>query len=167
MPTQVQRYRRGECNAEGKLQFCYERFFDSVYVAQVFSHREPDPAVWHLEISDELKILNHQWISGFGWNCFGGLKIITIYWNFYVQLVLLWWCVLTLLVSMLYTQCGITTMLKWIVHPKLKNLSFITPPLISFQIRKIFVHKLRYFWWNPSAFWPCIDSNVTDKDPER
>ncbi len=22
-------------------------------------------------------------------------------------------------------------------------------------------HKLRYFWWNPRAFWPCIDSNVT------
>ncbi len=70
---------RWECNAEGKLQFCYERFFDSACVAQVFSRREPDPAVWHLEISDELKILNHQWISSFGWNSFGGLKIITIY----------------------------------------------------------------------------------------
>ncbi len=21
--------------------------------------------------------------------------------------------------------------------------------------------KLRYFWWNPRAFWPCIDSNAT------
>ncbi len=24
-------------------------------------------------------------------------------------------------------------------------------------------HKLRYFWWNPRAFWSCIDSNATDK----
>ncbi len=23
-------------------------------------------------------------------------------------------------------------------------------------------HKLRYFWWNIRAFWPCIDSNTTD-----
>lgn len=70
---------RGECNAEGKLQFCHERFFDYACFAQAFSHREPDPAVWHLEISDALKILDHQWISSFGWNCFGGLKMITIY----------------------------------------------------------------------------------------
>ncbi len=30
-----------------------------------------------------------------------------------------------------------------------------------FQTRKTFVHlqhKLRYYWWNPRAFWPCIDS---------
>ncbi len=23
-------------------------------------------------------------------------------------------------------------------------------------------HKLRYFWWNPRAFWPCIDRNSTE-----
>ncbi len=22
-------------------------------------------------------------------------------------------------------------------------------------------HQEIYFWWNPRAFWPCIDSNVT------
>ncbi len=22
----------------------------------------------------------------------------------------------------------------------------------------IYQHKLRYYWWNPRAFWPCIDS---------
>ncbi len=35
---------------------------------------------------------------------------------------------------------------------------------MSFQTRKTFVylseHKLRYFWWNLRAFWPCIDSNA-------
>ncbi len=23
-------------------------------------------------------------------------------------------------------------------------------------------HKLRYFWWNMRAFWPCIDWNATE-----
>ncbi len=29
--------------------------------------------------------------------------------------------------------------------------------IIGTQIR-----KLIYFWWNPRAFWPCIDINTTD-----
>ncbi len=33
---------------------------------------------------------------------------------------------------------------------------------MSIQTPKTFVHlwehKLRYFWWNPRAFWPFIDS---------
>ncbi len=35
-----------------------------------------------------------------------------------------------------------------------------------FQTQKTFhsssKHKLRYFWLNPRAFWPSIDSNATD-----
>ncbi len=37
--------------------------------------------------------------------------------------------------------------------------------LMFFPTPKTFVHlqnTLRYFWWNPSAFHPCIDSNTTD-----
>ncbi len=37
---------------------------------------------------------------------------------------------------------------------------------MSFQTSKTFVHFQNttiYFWWNPRAFWPCIDSNATDK----
>ncbi len=26
----------------------------------------------------------------------------------------------------------------------------------------IFIHKWRYFCWNPKAFWHCIDSNTTE-----
>ncbi len=35
---------------------------------------------------------------------------------------------------------------------------------MSFQTCKTLSseHKLRYFWWNLRAFWPCIDSNATD-----
>ncbi len=29
---------------------------------------------------------------------------------------------------------------------------------MSFQTRKTSEHKLRYFWWNPRALWPSIDS---------
>ncbi len=29
------------------------------------------------------------------------------------------------------------------------------------DLRSSSEHKLRYFWWNPRAFWPSIDS----KDP--
>ncbi len=41
---------------------------------------------------------------------------------------------------------------------------------MSFQTRKTFIrsseHKLRYFWWNPRAFWPSIDNNVTETFPD-
>ncbi len=26
----------------------------------------------------------------------------------------------------------------------------------------IFETQIKIFWWNPRAFWPCIDSNATD-----
>ncbi len=34
---------------------------------------------------------------------------------------------------------------------------FITHPFMSF-----INHKIKVFWWNPRAFWPCIDGNATD-----
>ncbi len=32
---------------------------------------------------------------------------------------------------------------------------------MSFQTCKFHLHILRYFWWNPRAFWPSIDSKGT------
>ncbi len=59
--------------------------------------------------------------------------------------------------------------LKGIVQLK-KNqiLSYITHILLTHVIPnpqealcKLKKYKLRYFLWNPRAFWPCIDSNAT------
>ncbi len=54
---------------------------------------------------------------------------------------------------------------KGIVYPKMKMLSLITHHLVvsnQYDLRSSSEHKLRYFWWNPRAFWPCIDSNATE-----
>ncbi len=48
---------------------------------------------------------------------------------------------------------------KGIVHPKMKVV--ITHPHVVPNLRSSNKHKLRFFWWNPKAFWPCIDRNVT------
>ncbi len=51
-----------------------------------------------------------------------------------------------------------------LIHPKIKILSLITHPHVvpkPVNLRSSLDHKLRYFWWNPRAFWPCIDSNAT------
>ncbi len=39
-----------------------------------------------------------------------------------------------------------------------------SPSCRSKPVRPLLIleHKLRYFWWNPRAFWPCIDSNATE-----
>ncbi len=53
---------------------------------------------------------------------------------------------------------------KGIFHPKMKILSVITHPHVVPNLQDLHSsseHKLRYFWWNPRAFWPCIDSNTT------
>ncbi len=53
---------------------------------------------------------------------------------------------------------------KGLVHQKMKILSLITHPHVvsnPWDIRSSSEHKLRYFWWNPRALWPSIDS----KDP--
>ncbi len=56
--------------------------------------------------------------------------------------------------------------LKGIVQQK-KNqiLSYITRthiiPNPQEALCKSKKYKLRYFLWNPRAFWPCIDSNAT------
>ncbi len=54
---------------------------------------------------------------------------------------------------------------KVIVHPKMKILSLITH-LHVFPNPEDFCssleHKLGYVWWNPRAFWPCIDSNTAE-----
>ncbi len=34
--------------------------------------------------------------------------------------------------------------------------------LFQIHLRSSSEHKIRYFWWNTRAFWPCIDSNTTD-----
>ncbi len=49
--------------------------------------------------------------------------------------------------------------LKGIVHPKMKIMSLITRPHV--KPVKHSEHKLRYFWRNPRAFLPCIDSSST------
>ncbi len=52
-----------------------------------------------------------------------------------------------------------------LIHPKIKILSLITHPHVvpkPVNLRSSLDHKLRYFWWNPRAFWPSIDSNATD-----
>ncbi len=57
---------------------------------------------------------------------------------------------------------------KGIVHPKMKILSIITHSHVipnPKDLRSSSEHKLRYFWWNPRAFWPCIDSNATEMFP--
>ncbi len=55
-------------------------------------------------------------------------------------------------------------MLKGLVHQKKEN-SVInySPSCRSKPIRPLFIfrHKLKYLWWNPKAFWPSIDSNIT------
>ncbi len=55
--------------------------------------------------------------------------------------------------------------LKGIAPPKMKILSLITHfhaiPNLQ-DLHSSLEHKLRYFWWNLRAFWPCIDSNATD-----
>ncbi len=56
------------------------------------------------------------------------------------------------------------TVVKEIVHSKMKILSLITPPLCRFKpVRPSFIFgtQIKIFWWNPLAFWPCIDSNTT------
>ncbi len=53
---------------------------------------------------------------------------------------------------------------KGIVNPKILILSLITHRHVvpnQLDLRSFSKHKLRYFWWNPRAFWPCIDSNAT------
>ncbi len=57
----------------------------------------------------------------------------------------------------------ITHKFKGTVHPKMKILSLIAHPHVVPNPRKTFIHlhKLRYFWWNPRAFWPSIDSKGT------
>ncbi len=55
--------------------------------------------------------------------------------------------------------------LKGIVHKK-EILSLISHPHVVPNLQDLCLsseHKLRYFWWNPRAFWPCIDSNATDR----
>ncbi len=43
-----------------------------------------------------------------------------------------------------------------------KILSLITHDVPNpYDLHASSEHKLRYFWWNPKAFWPCIDSNRT------
>ncbi len=54
--------------------------------------------------------------------------------------------------------------LKGIVNLKIKILSLITHPHVvpnPEELRSSSDKKLRYFWWNPKAFWACIDSNGT------
>ncbi len=46
----------------------------------------------------------------------------------------------------------------------MKILSLIAHPHVVpnlKDLRSFSEHKLSYFWWNPKAFWPCIDSNAT------
>ncbi len=48
-------------------------------------------------------------------------------------------------------------LVKGIVHPNMK----ITHPHVIpnlYDLHWSSEHKLRYFWWNPRAFWPSIDS---------
>ncbi len=40
-----------------------------------------------------------------------------------------------------------------------KNYPLVVPN--PWDLRSSSEHKLRYFWWNPRAFWPCIDSKGT------
>ncbi len=59
---------------------------------------------------------------------------------------------------------------KGIVHPKMKILSLITHRHVfpnPQDLRSSSEHKLTYFWWNPRAFWPCIDSNTTTRKVVR
>ncbi len=54
--------------------------------------------------------------------------------------------------------------LKRIAPPKMKMMSLITHPHVVLNLqgpRSSSEHKLRYSWWNPRAFWPSIDSDVT------
>lgn len=52
---------------------------------------------------------------------------------------------------------------KGIVNPEMK-IQLLT--VMLFQTSKTFCssleHKIRYFWWNPGAFCPCIGSNAAD-----
>ncbi len=53
--------------------------------------------------------------------------------------------------------------LNGIVHPNI-ILSLITDPHVvpnPQDLHSSSEHKLRNFWWNPRAFWPCVDSNTT------
>ncbi len=46
----------------------------------------------------------------------------------------------------------------------MKILSLSTHPHVVSKpqdLRSSSEHKLRYFWWNPRAFWPSIDSKGT------
>ncbi len=48
---------------------------------------------------------------------------------------------------------------------KMQILQLITHPHVVLDTQDLHSyseHKLRYFWWNPRAFWPCIVSNATD-----
>ncbi len=52
---------------------------------------------------------------------------------------------------------------KGLVHPKMKILSLITHPCVvpNPWDHSASEHKLRYFWLNERALWPCIESNAT------
>ncbi len=56
--------------------------------------------------------------------------------------------------------------IKGIVHmKKMQILQLITHPHVVLDTQDLHSyseHKLRYFSWNPRAFWSCIDSNATD-----
>ncbi len=56
-----------------------------------------------------------------------------------------------------------TIRLKGIVHPEMKILLLITHPHVIPNPQDLcsLEHKLRYFWWNLSAFWTYIDSKGT------
>ncbi len=63
------------------------------------------------------------------------------------------------------SPCWLDQDLKGTVHPKIKILSLITHPYVipnPLDFRPSSEHKLRYFWWNTRAFWPCIDSNTIE-----
>ncbi len=47
----------------------------------------------------------------------------------------------------------------------MRILSLITQPHVvpnPLDFRSFSEHKIRYFWWNTRAFWPCIDSNTIE-----
>ncbi len=68
--------------------------------------------------------------------------------------------------------------IKGIVYKKMKILSLITHDHVvptretlmnEMNLCSSSEHKLRYFWWNPRASWPSIDSKCPTmiQDPER
>ncbi len=67
--------------------------------------------------------------------------------------------------SVLVSQAPLTDgSIKGIVQPKIRIQSSITHHHVVPNLQDLhssLKHKLRYFWWNPRAFWPCIDSNTT------